>query len=62
LGNEEERCNPFAKLGMPENLKKTMLYISGVELIDEDEAEERNDVYIYKTLRYPPKTTPPTID
>ena len=27
----------------------------------EDEiTEERNDVYIYKTLRYPPKSTPPT--
>jgi len=24
------------------------------------EEEERNDVYIYKTLQYPPKSTPPT--
>ena len=34
------------------------------ELLDElkklDEVEERNDVYIYSTLRYPPKSTPPT--
>ena len=22
--------------------------------------EKRNDVYFYKTLRYPPKSTPPT--
>jgi len=22
--------------------------------------KERNDVFIYKTLRYPPKSTPPT--
>jgi hypothetical protein len=47
---------------MPENLKKTMLYISGVELIDEKEVEECNDVFIYKTLRYPPKSKPPTAD
>lgn len=26
----------------------------------EDELEERNDIHIYKTLRYPPKSTPPT--
>ena len=24
------------------------------------EEEERNDVYIYKTIKYPPKSTPPT--
>jgi len=24
-----------------------------------EETEERNDVYIYKTLRYPPKSIPP---
>ena len=29
---------------------------------DEEEiAMERNDVYIYKTLRYPPKSTPPSV-
>jgi hypothetical protein len=30
--------------------------------IVEEITEERNDVYIYKTLRYPPKSTPQTID
>jgi hypothetical protein len=24
------------------------------------EEEERNDVYIYRTIRYPPKSKPPT--
>lgn len=28
-------------------------------LTGEDTIEERNDVCIYKTLRYPPKSTPP---
>ena len=28
-------------------------------LLDEEKVEERNDVYIYQTLRYPPKSTPP---
>ena len=27
---------------------------------EEDEVEERNDVFIYKTLKYPPKSKPPT--
>jgi hypothetical protein len=29
-------------------------------LLDEEQAEERNDVYIYNTIKYPPKSTPPT--
>jgi len=29
-------------------------------LFDEEEEEESNDVYIYKTIKYPPKSTPPT--
>jgi hypothetical protein len=28
--------------------------------ISEEEEEERNDIYIYKTQRYPPKSIPPT--
>ena len=39
---------------MNEKLSKKLL------LLDEEEIEERNDVYIYKTLRYPPKSIPPT--
>jgi hypothetical protein len=26
----------------------------------EEETEEHNDVYIYRTLKYPPGSTPPT--
>lgn len=29
-------------------------------LLDEEEIEERNDVIIYNTIKYPPKSTPPT--
>jgi len=31
-------------------------------LLDEEKVEEHYDVYIYKTLRYPPKSTPPTLN
>ncbi|HWR27380.1 MAG TPA: hypothetical protein VN377_02960 [Candidatus Thermoplasmatota archaeon] len=42
------------KLELPKGLK---------ELLDDlEEAEERNDVCIYKTLRYPPRSTPPATD
>jgi len=27
-----------------------------------EDTEERNDVYLYKTLIYPPKSTPPTLN
>jgi hypothetical protein len=37
-------------------------YSKKLFLFDEVEEEERNDVYIYKTLKYPPKSTPRTID
>jgi len=30
--------------------------------LTEDTKEERNDTYIYKTLRYPPKSTPPNLN
>ena len=29
---------------------------------ENEEEIERNDVYIYKTVKYPPKSTPPTKD
>jgi hypothetical protein len=29
---------------------------------EEMDAEERNDVYIYRTVRYPPDSTSPTIE
>jgi hypothetical protein len=28
-------------------------------LLFKEKVEERNDVYLYKTIRYPPKSTPP---
>jgi hypothetical protein len=40
--------------------KKMEIFISSIA--EEEIPEERNDVYIYKTLRYPPKSTPPTIN
>jgi hypothetical protein len=40
---------------MVDKLSKKLL------LLDEEEVEERNDVYIYQTLRYPPNSTPPTV-
>jgi len=38
--------------------------LSIFRLHDEDQEipEERNDVYIYRTIRYPPKSTPPTLN
>ena len=30
--------------------------------MSEEDTEERNDVYLYKTLIYPPKSTPPTLN
>ncbi len=34
--------------------------IKRLKLLTEEEIEERNDVYIYHTLRCPPKSMPPT--
>jgi len=57
LGNKEEGDdylngweNPLSSM-----LKRLRLFTE-----NEEELEERNDVYIYQTLRYPPKSTPPT--
>jgi hypothetical protein len=33
-----------------------------VALSKDENTEERNDVYLYKTLRYPPTSTPPTTE
>ena len=42
---------------MADKLSKK-LFLHGEE--EEEKEEERNDVYIYQTLRYPQKSTPPT--
>jgi len=55
LGNEEERDD---YLNGWENPLESM--IKKLKLLAEEEIEERNDIYLYKTLRYPPKSTPPT--
>jgi hypothetical protein len=67
LGNEEERDKKrekWLKLWLDDyrNFKRFGREYSKNPLFDEEEmeTEERNDVYIYKTLRYPPKSTPPT--
>lgn len=67
MGNEEERDKKrekWLKLWLDDyrNFKRFGREYSGNPLFDEEEmeTEERNDVYIYKTLRYPPKSTPPT--
>ena len=61
LGNEEER----EKLKrwwyqMRREAWKKMDNIFSLQSAEDEITEERNDVYIYKTLRYPPKSTPPT--
>ena len=58
----EKSFKVFAKLGMPKNLAKTMAYLFQNETIDEEEAEieEQYNVFVYKTLRYPTGSTPPT--
>ena len=49
----------------PEDLEEILkkleeLRLKFVEGETNSEEEERNDVHIYKTLRYPPNSTPPT--
>jgi hypothetical protein len=69
LGKEEEADKSLFKNYYDENTnfdhsksyKEIILNLAGITTSEEEE-EERNDVYIYKTLRYPPKSTPPTID
>jgi len=68
LGEVEERDNQreeWLKMWMENHYKKleTNPYKKFAELREEKkEEEERNDVFIYKTLKYPPKSTPPTKD
>ena len=70
LGNEEEREKTKKRwYNMRREAGKKMLdeikhhrFLKIFELVETEEEipEERKDVYIYKTLRYPPKSTPPT--
>jgi hypothetical protein len=70
LGNEEKEDELLFKNYIDEKINFPVLSNSFVELIkkmennttSEEEVEERNDVCIYKTLLYPPKSAPPTID
>jgi hypothetical protein len=57
LGKEEDELL-FKKYT---DYKEVIKQISGIPSSEEKE-EERNDVYIYKTLQYPPKSTSPTAD
>ena len=67
MGNKEEReerkkwwykMRREAWKKMDDEFK--LRFLSVFRSLQEDTIEERNDVYIYKTLRYPPKSTPPT--
>lgn len=63
LGNEEEREQGkrlWYQLRREAWKKMDIFKIFSSQLAEEEITEERNDVYIYKTLRYPPKSTPPT--
>jgi hypothetical protein len=71
LGNEEERekrrkwwyqMRREAGKKMLDKMHRHPLELFRLPAIVEEIREERNDVYIYKTLRYPSKSTPPTID
>jgi hypothetical protein len=75
LGNEEEKEKTYYPYFQamtkehPEELDEFMKKLEqfykkhpykNIILTFDIEEEERNDVCIYKTLRYPPKSTPPT--
>jgi len=49
--------NIFKKI-LNDNMVKTLKKWMGVK----EEEEERNDIFIYKTLKYPLKSTPPKLD
>jgi hypothetical protein len=69
LGNEEEtdkKREQWLK-GWLDRYKDFKGPVPLLKLLDPQEEEmeseeERHDVYIYKTLRYPPQSTPPTIE
>jgi hypothetical protein len=53
------------KLTMGDSILKPKLFKGYKKLFnkiifEKKDREERNDVYIYETLRYPPKSIPPT--
>ena len=69
LGNEEEQeqrkrwwytMRREAGKKMLDEMKHQLLKKFRLSVTEEEMTEERNDVYIYKTLRCPPKSTPPT--
>jgi len=69
LGNEverEKRRNWWYKIRreagkkMLDEMNRCTLEVFRLSAMVEEKTEEHYDVYIYKTLRYPPKSTPPT--
>jgi hypothetical protein len=69
LGNDEERekrrkwwykIRRDAGKKMLDEMNRRTLKVFRLPAMVEEKTEERNDVYIYKTLRCPPKSTPPT--
>ncbi len=71
LRNEEERekrrkwwyqMRREAWKKMDDEMHRHPLEIFRLPAIVEEITEERDDVYIYKTLRYPPKSTPPDVN
>ena len=71
LGNEEERekrkrwwykMRREAWKKMRDEMNHQLLDIFRLSAEEEEMTEQRNDVYIYKTLRYPPKSTPPSVN
>jgi len=64
MGNEEEReeLKKWWYKMRREAGEKIILKIFRSPLVKEEIADDRNDVCMYKTLRYPPKSVPPTIN
>jgi hypothetical protein len=71
LGNEEEqerrkrwwyKMRREAGKKIYDKMNPQFLDIFRLSADEEEITEERNDVYIYKTLRYPPKSIPPSVN
>ena len=67
MGNDEnweKSAKVFAELGMPKSLAGVLKHLSEGETINEEEVgiEEQYNVFVYKTLRYPPGSKPPTVN
>ena len=64
MNNKETKknCNLSGELGIAKAFEYVDEHPDLIKILTsiEEDVEERNDVYIYKTLRYPPKSTPPT--